>query len=193
MERDLRQITDDEIVELFWAREERAIAATEKKYERYLYVTAKNILGDEEDSKECANDALYLLWMSIPPDRPKNFKAYVSRFVRNIAINRVTEMNRQKRVPPELVSSLDDLVDDLFDPSNVEKEFDDNLLKDCLNRFIASLNKRRRYIFVCKYFCFDSVPRIAGLLDVSERTVYLELAEIKRRLKSILKKEGFIS
>ncbi|MBQ9468503.1 MAG: sigma-70 family RNA polymerase sigma factor [Clostridia bacterium] len=193
MEKDRRQISDVGIEDLFRARDEQAIAITEKKYGRYLFVTALNITGSEEDAKECVNDALNLLWAHIPPDRPENFKAYITRIVRNIALNRVAGKSGKKRVPEELVSPIDDLIDYLQDPSDVEKEFDDRLLKDCLNGFISSLGKRRRFIFVCRYFCFDSVPNIAKLLNISERTVFSELAGIRRDLKDKLKKEGFIS
>ena len=58
---------DAKIVELYWKRDEQAILATSKKYEAYCLSIARNILGDEEDAKECVNDALLGAWNSIPP------------------------------------------------------------------------------------------------------------------------------
>ena len=44
------------IVEMFWQRDENAINETEKKYSRYLYKIAYNILADPEDCEESVND-----------------------------------------------------------------------------------------------------------------------------------------
>ena len=47
---------DHEIVELYWARNESAIAATAEKYGNYCHTIAYNILRSNEDAEECAND-----------------------------------------------------------------------------------------------------------------------------------------
>ncbi|MBQ7776717.1 MAG: hypothetical protein IJ379_12430 [Lachnospiraceae bacterium] len=47
---------DEKIVEMYWQREEAAIQETEKKYSRYLFKIAYNILDDREDSEESVND-----------------------------------------------------------------------------------------------------------------------------------------
>ena len=47
---------DNEIVALYWERNETAIAETEKKYGRYCYVIAYNVLYCHEDAEECVND-----------------------------------------------------------------------------------------------------------------------------------------
>ena len=186
------RVSDEEIVDLFLERKEQAISETEKKYGRYLLVTAKNILGDEEDSRECVNDVLFQLWTHIPPDCPKNgFKAYISRFARNRAINLAKEQSRQKRVPSEFIASFDELSEYLEDPENVEKEYNDKLLKECLNSFVHMLNKRGRIIFISRFHFFYSVSEIAKMLGCSERTVFSELAKIKGQLKDKLRKEGF--
>ena len=47
---------DDQIVDLYWARSEAAIAETEKKYGRYCRYIAFRILQNDEDAKEIVND-----------------------------------------------------------------------------------------------------------------------------------------
>ena len=47
---------DHEIIELYWARNESAIAATAEKYGNYCHTIAYNILRNKEDAEECAND-----------------------------------------------------------------------------------------------------------------------------------------
>ena len=47
---------DHEIIELYWVRNESAIAATAEKYGNYCHTIAYNILRNKEDAEECSND-----------------------------------------------------------------------------------------------------------------------------------------
>ena len=47
---------DKEIVDLYWARSEKAISETDKKYGKYCYSIAHHILFNDADAKECVND-----------------------------------------------------------------------------------------------------------------------------------------
>ena len=47
---------DAQIVELYWKRDEAAIAATAEVYGNYCYSIAYNILQCSEDAKECVNE-----------------------------------------------------------------------------------------------------------------------------------------
>ena len=60
---------DSEILQLFTARSERAIAETEQKYGRECRRLAARILGSDEDAEECFSDALMKAWSTIPPQQ----------------------------------------------------------------------------------------------------------------------------
>lgn len=47
---------DNEIIELYWKRDEVAILETDKKYGKYCSKIAYNIIANVEDSEECVND-----------------------------------------------------------------------------------------------------------------------------------------
>ena len=78
---------EQEIVNLYWERDETAISATAKKYGAYCFSIARNILSIDQDAEECVNDAYNQAWNSIPPLRPNKLDAWLGRVVRNIAIN----------------------------------------------------------------------------------------------------------
>ena len=78
---------DSAIVELFWKRDEQAIAATTEKYNVYCLSIAMNILGNIEDAEECVNDAYLNTWNSIPPNKPKMLSTYLGKIVRNMSFN----------------------------------------------------------------------------------------------------------
>ena len=68
---------DEEIINLYWKREEKAINETEKKYGRYCKTISFNILKDNEEANECVNDTYLKTWNSVPPKKPNILKLYL--------------------------------------------------------------------------------------------------------------------
>ena len=65
-------MTDADIVTLYWARDEQAIAQTAQKFGAYCRKIAMNLLGSQEDAEECENDTWMAAWNSMPAAaRPK--------------------------------------------------------------------------------------------------------------------------
>ena len=78
-------VEDQQIVALYWARNERSIEESARKYGKYCFSIAYNILSDTDDAQECVNDAYYNAWNSMPPHRPavlSTFLGRITRFVR---------------------------------------------------------------------------------------------------------------
>ena len=88
---------DNKIVELFWQRDEAAIAETECRYGSFCLNVAMSLLSDGEDARECVNEALYQAWNRIPPQRPEKLRPWLGRVVRNIAVSLWRKNHRQKR------------------------------------------------------------------------------------------------
>ena len=74
---------DKRIIELFFGRDEAAIAESGKKYGKYLRYIAFSVLGDESDCEEVENDTYLRAWNSIPPERPVSLKGYLASLCRN--------------------------------------------------------------------------------------------------------------
>ena len=87
MSKDTSKKSDSSIIADLFSRDESIISCISDEYGRYLYKIAYNVLADDEDSEECVNDTYLKIWNSIPPDKPKNFKAYIAKIVRNVALN----------------------------------------------------------------------------------------------------------
>lgn len=78
---------DSTIVQMYWDRNEKAIAATSEKYGSYCLSIAGSILGNQEDAEECVSDAYLNAWNSIPPNRPERLSTYLGKIVRNLSFN----------------------------------------------------------------------------------------------------------
>ena len=89
-------MTDENIVALYWERNEQALDETKTKYEHYLLKIAHNVLADYEDSKESVNDTYLAAWNSMPPHKPSILSTYLGKITRRISIDMYRRKNRTK-------------------------------------------------------------------------------------------------
>ena len=68
---------DEEIVELYWQRSDRAIPESERKYGRYCHSIAYRICQSNEDAEECVNDTWFKAWNAMPDARPSVLSAFL--------------------------------------------------------------------------------------------------------------------
>lgn len=179
---------DREIVDLFFARSEDAIAECQTRYGRYLRSVAMGVLSDGEDADECVNDLWLRVWNSIPPNRPENLKTFCGKIVRNIAIDRYRESRAEIRGGGQIPLVLDELADCI--PDGRDDPADGSELSDALDRFLASLPAGRRKIFMARYWHMLSIEKIAAALDKGQSSVKMTLSRTRRELKNFLEKEG---
>lgn len=182
--------SDEEIIELYWNRDERAIEETDLKYRKYLFTIAYNILYSNEDSEECLNDTYMGAWNAIPPQRPLNLKAFLTTIAHRVAINRYNKTKMQKRIPSNLTSALEEL-DYMLEGDSIDSEIDAKRLGEIISAYLKTLSKRQRYIFMSRYYMAEPIEKIASDISVSKSTVNKEIVSIKEGLKNALEKEGY--
>jgi len=183
-------LTDEQIIALFFAREERAIVETEKKYCQYLHTVAYNILANEQDCEECLQDTYLRAWNVIPPERPRVLYAFLAKITRNLSLSRYKTARRQKRVLSEATVSLDELGDCVSDGQELMRQMDSATIARVIDRYLESISERRMYVFVSRYFYSLTIPQIAKRLSCSVSLVNKELALIRQELREALEKEG---
>ena len=176
-------IADEQIIELYWQRNENAIQETDKKYGQFLFGIAYNILHDRLDCEECQNDTYLGVWNAIPPTRPIAFPAFITQIMRNIAINRFKEKTSKKRIPSELTVSIEDVNNILHSGDTVAAEYEAEEVGRIINDYVRQLSDRQRYIFIDRFYLAESVETIASDLSISVPTVYREIERIKQGLK----------
>ena len=89
---------DRDIVALYHARSESAIAETARKYGAFCLRIALNLLGVREDADECVNDTYLAAWTRMPPELPASLRAFLGRITRNLSIRRHRLLRAQKRL-----------------------------------------------------------------------------------------------
>ncbi len=183
-------IEDNKIVEMFFSRNEQAIRAILEKYGASCTVIAKNILKSDRDAEECVNDALLAVWNAVPPFYPDPLQAYVFRVVQNISIARYHTNTSQKRNSYYDIA-LDELEGLLVSSDTVEQNIEAQELTELINRFLATIDRESRVMFVRRYWFSDSTEAIAKRFATSQNNVYVKLSRTRKKLEEFLKKEGY--
>ena len=181
---------DREIVGLFLERSEIAILETDKKYGRYCHKIAFNVLGNDEDSEECVNDAYMRTWDSIPPNEPKSLGAYVGRITRNLALDKYRHNHSGKRGSGEVPLVLDELEECIAGANEIERLEDSREITAALNSFLEQLSETERGVFMRRYWKVEPIGDIAARYGMSVSKATTMLYRLRGRLKIHLTKEG---
>lgn len=186
------RMEDGAIIELYFARDQRAIEETGLKYGAYLTRVAVNVLDDREDAEECVNDTYLGAWRAMPPHRPQALRAFLGKLTRRISLNRLRERLAGKRGGGEALLALEELQDLIPAGSDPMEEAELRELTRALDSFLEGLPQPGRDIFLLRYWYFDSPKAIARLCGKSESAVKSSLHRTREKLRDYLKEEEWI-
>lgn len=182
---------DNDIIQLYWDRDDKAIKLTSEKYGHYCKAIAKNILGSEEDAEECINDTYLKAWNSMPMFWPKQLATFLGKITRNLSFNRYKHNHAEKRGGSEITLVLDELAECVSGTEDVENAVDCKELISNINLFIQKLSPEKRNIFVRRYWYADSVSEIAKAYGMMPANVSKILERTRKQLKTYLTERGF--
>lgn len=186
-----RLLSDQEIVDLYWQRNENAIVETDLKYHGFLMNVAQMILHNWHDSDECLNDTYLRTWNAIPPTRPNVLQAFLASIMRRCAIDLYRKNTSSSKIPQGLAISFED-VSDVFADNGADYSIESSRqLASTINQYLAELPGRTRHVFISRYYFAMPIKQIARQLDCSVATVHREIAYIKQTLAEFLKQEGY--
>ena len=180
---------DSKIIELFFERSEQAIIELSDKYGTLFKKVADNILNNSFDAEECVNGAYLGAWNTIPPQKPDVLPGYVCRIVRNLAIKKYHSNKAEKRNSIYDVA-LDEIEDCFPSSASVEDEIDSREISNAINKFLKTLDKQERIMFVRRYWFSDSIEDIAKLFKTNKHYISVRLSRIREKLKKHMIKEG---
>ncbi len=182
---------DPKIIELFWQRDEQAIAATEARYGRLCHRLAENILNNHEDAQECVADMLVQAWHSIPPEKPVHFRAWLCRIVRNLALNRWNKIHAQKR-GSGVMALFDELEDCIPSPNGIEEVMEEMELSAVISQWLRSLDREDRVLFLRRYWFGEALQDLAKERQTDPGLLAGRMFRLRRSLRKHLEKEGVL-
>lgn len=182
---------DEQILDLYFARDEQAVAETARKYGGYCFSLANTILHDDQDAEETVSDTYLKAWTVIPPKRPGVFKMFLAKITRNLAFSRWRSYTAEKRGGGEMALVLEELEDCVAAPGGVEDRVNARELARAIRTFLNTLPAREQDIFLRRYFFVEESDVIAKRYGMKPATVLRTLSRIRMKLKKHLTQEGY--
>lgn len=179
---------DTKIIELYWMRNEDAIAETEAAYGRRLRRLADRILGNSEDAEESVSDTYMKTWETIPPKRPTYFYAFIASICRHLSLHKV-DWNQAAKRNAEVVTLTQEMELCIPDTSR-DRELEAKEIGKALNAFLEDLPQQTRMIFLRRYWHVDTIAEIAQRYGITESKVKMQLSRTRAKLCTYLEQEG---
>ena len=180
---------DKKIIELYWARNEKALDETRIKYGHYCHAIAYNILHNHEDSDESVNDTYLGAWNSMPPHRPQLLSTYLGKITRNLSLKKLRNRLTQKRGGGESTIALEELEECIPSQASTEDVILEQELAKIIDAFLRTLPDTERRLFLCRYWYFDSISDISKRFGYGNSKVKMTLLRTREKLRTYLEKE----
>ena len=182
---------DKQILELYWARSEQAIAETGRKYGAPVRRVALNILRDEQDADECVNDTWLGAWNSMPEHRPDKLGPYLGKLTRWLSLSRRRKQGREKNGGGEAALALEELAECLPGEEDTEREIELRELGRAINRLLGAMRPEERSVFLARYWLCAPIAEIAARHGFTQGKVKTMLRRSRLKLQKQLREEGY--
>lgn len=180
---------DRRIVDLYWQRDETAIAETENKYGRFCFSIANNILRNREDAKECVNDTWLGAWNAMPPHRPEILSTFLGKITRRLSLRKWRARTAEKRGGGSMELSIEELEECVPSGQRIDEGLETAELAEIISTFLEALPPEERRVFMRRYWYFDSIRDISRRFGFGESKVKMMLKRTRDKLLICLQKE----
>ena len=187
----MKKLNDQQIVALYWQRDESALQATAANYGAALTAVAQRILDDRAESEETVNDTYLKAWNVIPPHKPNKLGAFLAKITRELAIDRYRRRKAEKRAASQYALSLEELGECIPGGETPDEALDCGVLAQHIGVYLATLKPAMRQAFVDRYFFALSLQEIADKQGVTLSWVKTALHRTRLGLREYLEKEGY--
>ncbi len=184
-------MNDNEIIRLYFLRDQSAITQTDRAYGPMCRALAKRILRNREDAEECVNDTYMAAWNSMPEQRPERLRAWLGRVVRNLSISRWRAAHRQKRYAgiELLLSELDECVPS---PDDTQRTVELNELSALIDGWLRTLSEEDRTLFLRRYWNGEQLAALAAERNTAPGSLAQRMHRLRAGLKTKLEQEGIV-
>ena len=182
-------MTDNEILDLFFARSEEAIPALRTQYGPWCTAIAVRLLSDHRDVEECLSDCWLTVWNSIPPTRPEYFKGWLGAIVRHRAIAMGRENGRRPDTVDEAALELQAC---LPCPEDAHSEILARELGRAVSDFLRTQKSDVRTAFLRRHWYAHTMEEVAAHMGWTVSKTKTVLFRTRNKLWDYLNKEGLL-
>lgn len=157
-----------------------AFAQLVAQQQTYVYNLALGILGEAEEARDLAQEALLRTWQRLPSFRGEaRFTTWLYRLVVNLGLNRLARLRRQ---PPQVELDGHPLIDRspaAADPQEVHSAAE---WRQAIWQAVDGLPEKYRLVITLYYQHERTYEEIAQILQLPLNTVKTHLSRARRQL-----------
>ncbi len=159
-----------------------AFAQLVAEQQAYVYNLSLSLLGEAEEARDLAQDALLRVWQRLPSFRGESrFTTWLYRLVVNLGINRLAKLRRR---PAEVALEGVSLPDPSRYGASPEEMLSADEWRKAIWRTVDSLPEKYRIVITLYYQHDRSYTEIAQILQLPLNTVKTHLSRARRMLAS---------
>ena len=173
--------TDQSILALLRADDERAMERIFEEYYSYLVTTAYHVLMDQHQAKDLVQDVLFHFWSK---KETLTIESGLKSYLRRSVVNRsIDQIRRKKRfgVAEEITdynqASTDVSTQEMMETSDLE---------GAIMAAVNSLPERCKLIFSLSRFEDMSHQQIADQLDISKKTIENQMTKALKTIRKAI-------
>jgi RNA polymerase sigma factor (sigma-70 family) len=182
---------DQNIIDLYYERNEKAILETKNKFGSSLKRISENIVENYAVAEECENDTYLAAWNTIPPQRPDYLFSYLAKIIRHYSLDYCKYKNAKKRkaIIVELSKEMEECIPA---PSDQPCLLADEDLGQIISLFLQTLDPLKKVVFMDRYWYLLSITSLSIKYVMSESKTKSMLFRMRSELKTYLEKGGYV-
>jgi RNA polymerase sigma-70 factor (ECF subfamily) len=178
---DLRVLTDEMLLRLLKADDEKAFKEIYSRYWQPVFEAAYRRLVNKETAKELVQTVFLRIWEKRHTIQVHHLPNYLQTAIKNSVINYIESTLVHKRYLQHVMNSTT-----AFAPAS-ETTASLHELAQAIEKAIALLPEKTRHVFRLSRFDHLSIREIATSLNISEKAVEYHITQSLKTLRSYLK------
>lgn len=175
--KDLKVLTDEEVVEYVRTKDKESYAEIVLRYQNKLMRYSNSLVHDEQKSVDIVQDAFIKAFINLNSfNSKKKFSTWMYRIVHNEAINKILRYKKEVSLPDDF---------DIASDEDMELNFSKEEIKIRMSSCITKIPLIYREPLVLFFFEEKSYEEISDILRLPIGTVGTRISRAKNLLKNI--------
>lgn len=187
--KDFSKLSDNEIVKLVVAKNQRAYQELMKRYQMKLYSYLRRLIRNKEESEDLLQGVFMKVYRNIKSfDTRRKFSSWIYRIAHNEAVNFLKKRSKKHFVSIEDIQSVKDKLEITDTRKNPIDSWIAKELKKEMQEALEKLPPKYKEVLMLRYYYDKSYEEMSKVLRKPVNTVGTLLNRAKKKLMVIMGK-----
>ncbi len=187
--KDLTKLSDNEIVKLVVAKNQRAYQELMKRYQMKLYSYLRRLVRNKEESEDLLQGVFMKVYKNIKSfNTQRKFSSWIYRIAHNEAVNFLKKRSKKHFVSIEDIQSAKDKLEITDTRKNPIDSWISKELKEEMQEALEKLPPKYKEVLTIRYYYDKSYEEMSKVLGKPVNTVGTLLNRAKKKLMEIMGK-----